>query len=69
LKSPSQKRAGGVTQGVGPEFRPQYWKREKSQIRKLVITNFFSGLRINLYERTCKVINIKLYLLINLTNH
>jgi hypothetical protein len=23
-KKPSQKRAGGVAQGVGPEFKPQY---------------------------------------------
>jgi hypothetical protein len=23
-KSPSQKRAGGVIQGIGPEFKPQY---------------------------------------------
>jgi hypothetical protein len=23
-KNPSQKRAGGVAQGVGPEFNPQY---------------------------------------------
>jgi hypothetical protein len=23
-KNPSQKRAGGVAQGVGPEFKPQY---------------------------------------------
>jgi hypothetical protein len=22
----TQKRAGGVVQGVGPEFKPQYWK-------------------------------------------
>jgi hypothetical protein len=25
-KHPSQKRAGGVAQGVGPEFKPQYHK-------------------------------------------
>jgi hypothetical protein len=23
-KNPSQKKAGGMTQGVGPEFKPQY---------------------------------------------
>jgi hypothetical protein len=28
-KSPSQKRAGGVTQDVGPELKPQYCKKEK----------------------------------------
>jgi hypothetical protein len=26
-KNPSQKRAGGVAQGVGPEFKPQYRKK------------------------------------------
>jgi hypothetical protein len=26
-KNPSQKRAGGVAHGVGPEFKPQYWKK------------------------------------------
>jgi hypothetical protein len=25
-KNPSQKRAGGVAQGIGPEFKPQYYK-------------------------------------------
>jgi hypothetical protein len=28
-KSPSQKRAGGVAQSVGPEFKPQYHKKKK----------------------------------------
>jgi hypothetical protein len=27
-KNPSQKRAGGVAQGVGPEFKPQYSKNK-----------------------------------------
>jgi hypothetical protein len=28
LKKPFTKRAGGVAQGVGPEFKPQYLKKE-----------------------------------------
>jgi hypothetical protein len=28
-KNPSQKRSGGVAQGVGPEFKPQYQKKKK----------------------------------------
>jgi hypothetical protein len=28
-KDQSQKRAGGVVQGVGPEFKPQYYKEKK----------------------------------------
>jgi hypothetical protein len=30
-KNPSQKRAGGVAQGVGPEFKPQYCKKKKKK--------------------------------------
>jgi hypothetical protein len=29
LKNPSQKRAGGMAQGVGPEFKSQYHKKKK----------------------------------------
>jgi hypothetical protein len=28
LKSTSQKSAGGVAQGIGPEFKPQYCKKK-----------------------------------------
>jgi hypothetical protein len=28
-KKPSKERAGGVVQGVGPEFKPQYHKKKK----------------------------------------
>jgi hypothetical protein len=28
-KNPSQKRAGGVAQGVDPEFKPQYHRKKK----------------------------------------
>jgi hypothetical protein len=28
-KNPSQKRAGGVAEGVGPEFKPQYHQTNK----------------------------------------
>jgi hypothetical protein len=30
-KKPSQKRAGEVAQGVGPEFKPQYCKKKKKE--------------------------------------
>jgi hypothetical protein len=42
LKTPSQKRAGGVAQGVGPEFKPQDCKQtnkkkeKKTQIKTTV---------------------------------
>jgi hypothetical protein len=28
LENPSQKRAGGMVQGVGPEFKPQYYHKK-----------------------------------------
>jgi hypothetical protein len=31
LKNDSQKRAGGVAQGEGPEFKPQYWEKKKME--------------------------------------
>jgi hypothetical protein len=34
-KNPSQKRAGGVAQGVGPEFKPQYHKKKKRKYIEL----------------------------------
>jgi hypothetical protein len=33
-KNPSQKRAGGVAQGVGPEFKLQYRKKRMKIIRQ-----------------------------------
>jgi hypothetical protein len=30
-KKKSQKGAGEVAQGVGPEFKPQYYKRKKKE--------------------------------------
>jgi hypothetical protein len=32
-KSPSQKRAGGVAQSVGPEFKFQHYQKKKKQVR------------------------------------
>jgi hypothetical protein len=37
LKNPSQKRAGGVAQVVGPEFKPQYCKKKKKCSEAVVI--------------------------------
>jgi hypothetical protein len=30
-KNPTQKSAGGMAQGVGPEFKPQYGKQTKTE--------------------------------------
>jgi hypothetical protein len=35
LKNPLQKRAGGVAQGVGPEFKTQYHKKKKQKTQNL----------------------------------
>jgi hypothetical protein len=32
-KTPSQERAGGVAQGLGPEFKPQYHQKKKKKKR------------------------------------
>jgi hypothetical protein len=29
---PNTKRAGGMAQGVGPEFKPQYCKKKKKKV-------------------------------------
>jgi hypothetical protein len=34
-KNPSQKKVGGVTQGIGLELKPQYCKRKKKKKHKL----------------------------------
>jgi hypothetical protein len=31
LKNPSQKKAGGVAQGVDPDFKPKYHKKKKKK--------------------------------------
>jgi hypothetical protein len=36
-KNPSQKRAVGVAQDIGPEFEPQYYKTKKSQWSSCII--------------------------------
>jgi hypothetical protein len=36
LKNPSQKRASGVAQGIGPpEFKPQYCKKKKKKKKEI----------------------------------
>jgi hypothetical protein len=32
---PTTKRAGGVAQGVGPEFKAQYYQKKKKKSRKM----------------------------------
>jgi hypothetical protein len=37
-KSPSQTKASGVAQGVGPEFKPQYHKNKTKQNKQLFLS-------------------------------
>jgi hypothetical protein len=37
-KNPLQKKAGGVDQGEGPEFKSQYCKKLKNKYLELVLT-------------------------------
>jgi hypothetical protein len=37
LKNPSQKRDGGVAQGIGCEFKPQYHTKKKKVIKKELV--------------------------------
>jgi hypothetical protein len=40
-KNPSQKKVGGVAQGEGPEFKPQYYKKKKllAMIKTIIKSN------------------------------
>jgi hypothetical protein len=35
-KNPSQKKAGGVAQGVGSEFKPEYCKKKKKRKKAII---------------------------------
>jgi hypothetical protein len=43
-KKPSQKRAGGMVQGIGPEFKLLYCKKESKSNRPKVIQLNFSNI-------------------------
>jgi hypothetical protein len=64
-KKNSQKRAGGVTQGVGPEFKPQS-RQKKSDIVCLLITSIIciKMIALKVIGRLVKV--LLLYLLCDL---
>jgi hypothetical protein len=44
-KNPSQKRAGGVAQGVGSEFNTQYHQKKKKGRKEKEITSKTPGVR------------------------
>jgi hypothetical protein len=58
-KNPSLKRAGGVAQGLGPEFKPQYCKQKKKEKQRKM--ELFSLCRMELlttwYFATSPTIN------------
>jgi hypothetical protein len=53
LKNPSQKRAGDVARGLGPEFKPPYCKKKKKKTAK---KKYFDGEMVNF---TVNVVTIK----------
>jgi hypothetical protein len=38
LKKPTKKRAGGVAQSAGPEFKLQYWKKKRLHLTSMRMT-------------------------------
>jgi hypothetical protein len=51
-KNPSQKTAGEVARGEGPEFKPQYRKKKKlskNQKQNRIWLHFFQALKIPKY--------------------
>jgi hypothetical protein len=38
-KSSHKKRAGGMAQGIAPEFKPQYHKKKKNWIHPIILDN------------------------------
>jgi hypothetical protein len=65
-KTPTQKRAGGLAQGVGPEFKPQDSKKKKieNQFNLNKFTpEFFMGLhKLILKSTKKKKINLQYYI-------
>jgi hypothetical protein len=55
-KNPSQKKAGGVAQGVGLEFKPQYCKKKKKKLNWILPNNkeLMLGLRTKHLPSMCK---------------
>jgi hypothetical protein len=54
LKNPSQKRIGGVTQGVGPEFKPQYHPKKKKKVIVEISKQFKEGFLLFSPQRSNK---------------
>jgi hypothetical protein len=53
-KNPSQKRADGVAQGVGPEFKPQYRIKKRRAVKKFPHSHHY-GSHITEKESQAKV--------------
>jgi hypothetical protein len=53
LKTPNTKRAGGVAQGVGPEFKPWHYKKKK--LNPIKITADFSTETLKVRQAWSKV--------------
>jgi hypothetical protein len=45
-KNPSQERAGGVAQGVGPEFKPQCHKKKNSNNNTFALSDLSTAVEL-----------------------
>jgi hypothetical protein len=48
LQNPLTKLAGGVAQGVDPEFKPQYYKTKKMMCQKFRVLYYHNGKNIQI---------------------
>jgi hypothetical protein len=44
-KTHHNERDGGVVQGIGPEFKPQYCKKKKKRQYEVINTTFYSTIK------------------------
>jgi hypothetical protein len=51
LKNPSQKSASGVSQGVGPEFKPQYCQEKNKKEKEEIFHSWKNG-RMGIWYHT-----------------
>jgi hypothetical protein len=72
-QNPSQQRAGGVVQGIGPEFKPQYCKKKEkrknnfssSLSQPLVISDLPVSMNLPILRMTYKWNHVVLVLFIS----
>jgi hypothetical protein len=66
-KKKSQKRAGGVAQGIHPKFKPQYCQKKNQIVKSVSINTVHLDLEIvSIFEyKSCLYLNIRAACIIN----